>query len=547
MSSHDRDTTVHRLLLGGLALAVVSTTAVLTSGAAESAEVAGGRPSVVTPATGQPLGAIAPSGRIRASDPVLRRAPDGGAAAAARPAATVPFRPTMGAASYRAAKAAANSAPTVQKPSRPTAAPLAPPTPIRQFEGLSQSESGGLRPPDNDGAHGDPAGALNQYVAIVNSAIRVYNVGPATPTIASTKTLASFFGYTTTTIFDPRVIYDTTWDRWVVMAEAFPESATVQRVFIAVSKGKNANGAYWIYNIDRGGSGTGEVFWDYGQLGADQDSLIFTANIFPNSGGFAGAEMFCFSKAGMYNGLGVSSPVFSGLDATLAPPQVQDNNANAFLLAAPNQTASLSLYRANNCGRTGTTLVKQANIAVPAYAVPPDAPQPGTTDKLDTVDNRFQNRSTQYGNSLWNVHTLALGGFAAPKWYQVNTSTNSITQSDIFFRSGSSHDFNPSLYAQPDGTMYVGWTATDPPAGVNAQMRFSGRLPTDAANTTNEPGTTVFTSPTFYNGSSDTTERWGDYSAVVDDDSTGLRRVYLVSEKVNSQAVWGSRIAQGGF
>jgi len=523
--------------------------AALTSGTAESVETAAG--SAATPSAGadvQRLGAVDPSGRIAARNPVLRRAPDEGNAVAHEPAAAVPLRPTMSPASYRAAKATANNAPNSAKPSVPTQPRrLVPPTAVRQFEGLNQNESGGLRPPDTDGAHGDPAGALNQYVEIVNSAIRVYNVNPATPTIVSTKSLATFFGYTTTTIFDPRVMYDTTWDRWVVMAEAFPESATVQRVFIAVSKGKNANGAYWIYSIDRGGSGAGEVFWDYGQLGMDQDALLFTANIFPNSGGFAGAEMFCFSKAGMYNGLGVSSPVFSGLDATLAPPHVLDSNASTYLLAAPNQTAALSLYRASNCGRSGTTLVKQANVAVPAYAVPPDAVQPGTTDRLDTIDNRFQNRSTQYGDRLWNVHTLALGGFAAPKWYEVNTTTNSIVQSDTFFRSGSSHDFNPSLHARSDGSMFVSWTATDPPAGVNAQVRYSGRLPTDPASTTNEPGNALFTSPTFYNGSSDTTERWGDYSAVVDDDSTTLRRAYIVSEKINSTGVWGSRIGQIGF
>ena len=543
MRAHRYSGRARRGALGLLAVAVAAATAASTGGSAQSVASAPGAAPAASAV--QQLGSVDASGTVKAGKPTLRRAPDEGAAAA-RPTRSAPFRPTMGRAAYRAAKAAANAAesgkPGVQAPDL-----LVPPSAIRQWEGLNQSESGGLRPPDNDGAHGDPAGSLNQYVATVNSAIRVYDANTTPPTIVSTKSLATFFGYTTTTIFDPRVMYDTTWDRWVVMAEAFPESATVQRVFIAVSRTSNANGAYWIYNVDRGGSGAGEVFWDYGQLGMDQDALLFTANIFPNSGGFAGAELFCFSKAGMYNGLGVSSPVFSGLDATLAPPHVLDNSSNTFLLAAPNQTAALSLYRANNCGRSGTTLVKQANIAVPAYAVPPDAPQPGTTDLLDTIDNRFQNRSTQYGNRLWNVHTLALGSFAAPKWYELNTTTNSVVQSDTFFRSGTSDDFNPSLHARPDGTMFVSWTATDPSVNVNAQVRFSGRLPTDPLNTTNEPGQALFTSGTFYNPSTSSVERWGDYSAVVDDDSTTLRRAYIVSEKINSSTVWGSRIGHIGF
>jgi hypothetical protein len=44
-------------------------------------------------------------------------------------------------------------------------------------------------------------------------------------------TLATFFSYTVETLFDPRVVYDQTWQRWIVTADAFPESTTVQRLF----------------------------------------------------------------------------------------------------------------------------------------------------------------------------------------------------------------------------------------------------------------------------------------------------------------------------
>ena len=63
-----------------------------------------------------------------------------------------------------------------------------------------------------------------------------------------------------------------------------------------------------------------------------------------------------------------------------------------------------------------------------------------------------------------------------------------------------------------------------------------------------EPGTGVVgvTSLTFYNPSSDTTERWGDYSAITIDPSS-TSKAWLVNEKINSTTVWGSQIMQVGF
>ena len=91
-------------------------------------------------------------------------------------------------------------------------------------------------------------------------------------------------------------------------------------------------------------------FWDYPQLGMDQDSIIITANVFTSSGGFRGADMFAVAKARLYNGLGFAVPVFTGLRATLAPPIVLDQNARTFLIAASGGSA-LSLYTLTNSSR----------------------------------------------------------------------------------------------------------------------------------------------------------------------------------------------------
>jgi hypothetical protein len=445
----------------------------------------------------------------------------------------IPFRPTMDRAAYDAAKAQANSkAPGRLKPfTEAPSAPLAPPV-IRttNFNGHSASE--GLRPPDTHGAIGP-----NHFVQVTNSHIDMWT---RSGSLAKSVTLATFFGYTAKTLFDPRVVYDSTWKRWIVTSDAFQESSTVQRFFIAVSKTSNPTGQFFIYNLNV--TFFANDFFDFPQLGIDQDAVLFTANIF-NGSSSHGADFFSVAKARLYNGLGFSVPVFTGLVGTLAPPIVRDQNSSTFLIAAPPSGTTFSKYTATNTSK-GTTLTGPVSITVPSYSVPPSAHQPGTTKLLDTSDSRFVNASTQSGNDLWETHTIALVGFPAPKFYRLNTSTNTVSQSGFYFASATSDDFNASIAANDAGNCFVTWTSTDASVGTNAQVRLSGKLSAEAGIAA---GPNAFTSPTFYSASADNPERWGDYSAVTTDPSNAAA-AWLVNETVTADSsIWGSRIVKFGF
>jgi hypothetical protein len=455
------------------------------------------------------------------------------------PAREIPFRPTMDRSEYDAAKARANFyGPAAAKPFTETFTPLATPV-IRQTNFAGHSQTEGLRPPDTHGAVG-----TTHFVQVTNSHIDMWTRQntPRLP-LAKSVTLADFFGYTTETLFDPRVVYDSTWNRWIVTADAFAESATVQRFFIAVSTSADPTSTFFIYNLNVNFFGNNN-FWDFPQLGIDQDAVLFTANIF-NGPTFLGADFFAIAKARLYNGLGFTVPVFTGLVGTLAPPIVRDQNASTFLIAAPPSGTTLRKYTARDTSKAfGITLVGPASITVPSYTVPPDAHQPGTTTLLDTSDSRFVNASTQNGNDLWQTHTIALGGFPAPKFYRINTSTNTVSQSGFYFASATSDDFNASIAANDAGNCFVTYTSTDASVGRNAQVRLSGKLSADAGISA---GPNAFTSPTFYHPSTDNPERWGDYSAVTTD-PLNAANAWLVNEKVNPGGLlWGSRIVRFGF
>lgn len=460
----------------------------------------------------------------------------------------IPYRPTMDPASYMAAKRAAAmerhlslTNPLSSEPESPLGAPVLKGT---KFNGIDQSLAGGLAPPDTHGAIG-----LTQFTEVTNSHIQVFGRGGYSQ---KSVHLSSFFGYTAETLFDPRVVYDNTYRRWVVTAVAFPESSTTQQFFISVSQNSSATSSFYMYRFDVDSLDNGD-FFDFPQLGMDQDGIIITANIFTSGGSYEGADVISMAKARLYNGRGLSiKRLRSVILASMTPPIVLDQDARAFIVAVPTSGNAIKLFTLRDSSRPfGAALYGPQDVSVTAYSPPPNAPQTsacsGSSNLLDTGDSRFVNASTQIGTALYNAHTINVSGFARPRYYQINTATATVTRSSTFSKSSTSYDFNASIAANNAGDVYVTWSATDPTNGTNAQIRFSGRRATDSS--TIPSGTALLTSPTCLTGNFDPNfgmQRWGDYSAVTVDPTNPLL-AWIVNEKINSSSQWGSHIARIGF
>lgn len=472
----------------------------------------------------------------------------------------IPFRPTISPSAYEAEKhetqltrrspiSKLDALRALGQP-MPAAAPLAPPTKaVLLYGGSTQRGGGGSYPPDTHGAVG-----LTQFVQVVNSLITVRK--KSDNSVQLSASLGAFFG-SSQFLFDPRAVYDSTWNRWVVVATRFPISGANPQFFLAVSTSSDATGSWYIYlpTYSGGGLALGD-FFDYPQLGMDQDAIFVTSNIFTASDAFKFAAMTPIAKARVYNGLSFFVPIFTSLAATLAPPVVLDQDARSYFVAA-NTSPNLALYRGENLSNPSqATLTLQGNVAVGAYSAPPNARQPGTTQLLDSLDGRFLNASTQMGSSLWNVHTIALGTFPAPKFYQINTANTSLVQSGFFFESVTSDDWNASIAVNSQGEAFVTWNSTDvlgTGTQHQARIRYSGRQPSDPLGSI-PAGSTLSNSSVALvgNAESSTVQRWGDYSAVsIDPQSyTGCaagRRFWLSNERIQDANTWGSRIGRAGF
>ncbi len=457
-------------------------------------------------------------------------------------------RPTIDEAQYAQIKRAADLAPRMA--SRPGA--LAPDSPLAavalKFVGATECDGPGgcWVPPDVAGAIGK-----SQFVSVSNDVFEVRSRGGV---LLQTKSLNGLFGYSATAMFDPRVQWDEEYQRWIVIADAFPIDSTHQYLGVAVSKNSSATGSWYIYFTNTNGfTGTGS-FYDYPMLGISQDAVLFTANVFAPSG-FAGSSLFSVAKARIYNGFGWSVPVFTGLVGTMetAHQNLTDQNGYAWYAAAPgNSGAIYMLAESFPANPQDTGLFGYYNPpGVPAYSIPPSASQPaGCGGTLDTLDNRFQNAGTQNGDVFYQVHTVNDAGFPTVRYYVItglNSFNPTVALTNLVFKFSSSNDFNPSIVSDPAGHFGLDWSLTNPPAGA-AGLPSEMFADNNGSNPGPGSGIFVFTSASCANTSG--TSRWGDYSQVTVDPgpgavaNTNTRIFWGVNETMPGVNFWSTEIAK---
>jgi hypothetical protein len=523
------------LTLAGLGLAFAVVSPLLTS-----ATGAGARAS---------SGPLAASGYITSGPARIIAAHPARIATPARPSGVQINRPAMPMAQYRAMKAAAAKAGGA-KPSQP-GSPLSTNVIAGQAPLTVEGGPGGSwYPPDVNGAPGRSAPFSNQLTEITNSKISVYSKSPSAPALLSEISLNTRFGYATQPLFDPRIEYDARWNRWVAVADAFPETSGTQHFFLGISSTSDATGSWIIYNLVLPVGAGG--FVDYPQLSLTQDAVVITYSDFATAG--QSCLTLGIAKAAVYNAQGFSTFVFNlGGNCTVTPPNVIDPNPRAHELLWQAGIGAYNVEFRNPQGMLYSGINGISPVPVSSAAVPPNAPQPAApactapSCNIDTLDGRFVNDPTQYGDDLWAVHTPGFGTFPIPAWYDYDVEgagANTAKQSGLQFFSGSSFDWNASIAAQSDGRAYMQWSYDDPGPGVYPSMAFTGRLATDPVNTMNAT-TSIFTGANKLMGNYDSNfgaQRWGDTSSIRFDPSVFVR-AYALNESVPNSAFWGTQQA----
>jgi hypothetical protein len=365
----------------------------------------------------------------------LRTAPE--VPAIPPPAGLAINRPTIPMADYIAAKnAAAARAPGQAKPG--AAPPSATGVTLYAQVGSTnetQTTGGNLFPPG-----GDIATSAEWMVQVNNDVITMYDWNT---NAFVQKKLSTFFQDGTYFIFDPRVIWDPYWKRFVVLADGctFCQTPSNVSVFELAASATGDPSGSWLISRFGVATGTGD-FVDFPQLGMDMNSLIFTYNDFKADNSFD-ARAFSFAKALQYNGLGATTNIFTGGYCTIAPPYVIDNSGIDYLLQFCPGAPVVFIGSMRDTGLTTASVSMVDNdVTVSHYGIPPQAqqPAPNAAYPLDTGDNRFENRSLQVGNRIINTATIAIYSFSTPSWYIFDLSASpykTLVSEGYFYASGS--------------------------------------------------------------------------------------------------------------
>ncbi len=466
------------------------------------------------------------------------------------------------------------------------------PSPTNNFAGMSRTDPciggncGNGYPPDPNGDVGP-----NHYIEAVNSSYAIYSKTGTRLAAFTENQLWSTTGSNPcngNSAGDPIVLYDALADRWILTHFAFAVDSKGNPISpfyqcIAASKsGDPVSGGWWMYalRMDPGTTGAPPVgsFNDYGKFGIWSDCLYMAANEFDQtSGSFTGTLFASFSRSDLYSGATLTWSLGFINNATgpftMIPSHLSGQAAFSVPVGTPNYFVSQSAAAwafevrkftpAANCG-SGGALSTATNVSQTSYTPigTNNVPQPGTTNKLDNVDDRLmqkvQYRKVGAKESLWVVHNVQTpGGIVTEQWAQIDVTGGTIAttpvQQQIYTPDATLFRWMGSLAVDAQGNMALGYSTSNATSPNFPSIAYSGRLASDPLNTLPQTETILIAgagSQTNLCGGAPC-HRWGDYSSMsvdpADDCTFWYTNQYYSSPANGSAGNWQTRIGSFKF
>ena len=407
-------------------------------------------------------------------------------------------------------------------------------------------------PPDTTGAVG-----ATQYVQWVNVDLAVFDKSTGALVMGPVpgKTLFANLGgpCATSNDGDPIVQYDKAADRWVLSQFAVPGGTAGYWQCVAVSKTPDATAGYYLYAFPYA------QFNDYPKMGVWSDGYYVTFNMFTST--FQGAKVCAYDRAKMLTGAPATQQCFqlsssyasllpADLDGTTAPPAGAPN----YLVNRQSNGLGFWKFHVDWNAAANSTLTGPTLIPVAAYSAACGGgaciPQPGTTQKLDSLADRLMFRLA-YRNTggiermVVNHAVMVNGtrkqgtGNSAVRWYEIRDMSMSPT---VFQQSSYSPDtrfrWMGSAAMDKQGNLAIGYSVGS--ANDKPSLAYATRLAGDA------PGTLGAEASIQIGGGSQLSNlsRWGDYTQMsidpVDDCTFWYTGQYL---KADGTFNWSTRIA----
>ncbi len=428
--------------------------------------------------------------------------------------------------------------------------PLVSTTNKLNFDGVPIRD--GVAPPDTNASVG-----ATQVVEVVNISFQVFSkstghsvFGPAEISrIFSDVSGACGSGPDYT---DPIVLYDKAAGRWLVAILASPDRFKTGVECIAVSKTSDATGSYNRYVFSFGIDNLN----DYPKFGVWPDAYYGSYNMFNSASGFLGAKVCAYSRSAMLAGNTAQSHCFQrgATDFTLLPSDLDGQTAppagepNFFLELATSTALNLFKFHVDFTTSANSTFKGPTMLTVPSFteacaATGTCIPQPGTTQRLDSLGDRMMFRLAYRKfaghEALVATHSVKTNVAASGvRWYEIrNPNTSPIVFQRGTVTAGSTSLWMGSIGMDKVGDIALGFSESS--SNLHPAIAYTGRLLTDP------PGTMQSIDVTFKGKGSQTSglSRWGDYSSVsidpIDDCTFWYANEYIPSNGIFN---WHTRL-----
>ena len=399
------------------------------------------------------------------------------------------------------------------------------------FNGIGQEPASVFiwTPPDTHAAAGP-----DSIVEITNGHVAIYNKSGGLiaggDSGAGAIDLRTFCGVSD--CFDPKVIYDQASQRFVAVAI---EGRQFSDSFLHVMVSKDSTPANLTTDWDKFRHASGTTidstngWFDYPGLGVSPDALVVTGNIFSAADAFIGTKIRVFDKAELYDGDATATfvdidrnPVSGGFTNMPAHHFGSPPAGTFYLLQRANiqVLAVIALTGVPDSPTVSTALVNTSDQGLCVGS----APQQGTTKLLDTLCFRMMNAVWRDG-SLWGTltGTDSTDVRSVVQWFEIETngypsSSPTLRQHGTIDEGPGEFTYMPSIAVNACGNAALTYTQSS--SSRFPEMRYTGRLSSDALNTLQGPGiakASAFFFDDFSGLPGDPVERWGDYSATMVD------------------------------
>jgi hypothetical protein len=332
---------------------------------------------------------------------------------------------------------------------------------------------------------------------------------------------------------DPRVLYDTISNRFVMTAQANRDSDHLSRLLVSVSTTNLAQASWCNYFFN---ASPNDEWPDWLKAGVGGNNVVLTANMFSfptSSPVFQTARIYVFYKTDLYdqscpNNVPHSDFInFVHNNGTLADsiqPSLQYQNAPLnHLVASHSQGGSGLTGWVVDTQLSSPSVTRVWRASTRSYSVPPDAQQPGTNTRIDTSDNRLMDAIIPSNGRLWTTHTIACVLENDPttrscvRWYEVDVGAGVVLQQSAKGATGA-FNYYPAISASGSGTAMIVYNRSS--TTIFPGIRFTGRKSTDPLNTL-QPSQLMHAGVGCF--VSDSPTRWGDYGGIAIDPNNFAR------------------------